>query len=149
MLRTVGAVVLGYLTMAVLLGGLFHLMFTGMGSDRAFRPGSYEASDVWIWCSFALGLLAAIIGGWVCAAVGKSWNAVLALAVVVILLGLLLAIPILAGLQGEPQARTGDVSNMEAMMKARTPGWVALLNPVIGAAGVILGGRVRLAKAGG
>jgi hypothetical protein len=142
-LRTVGAVVLGYLAMAVLLGGVFHLMFIGMGSDRAFRPGSYEASDVWIWCSFAVGLLAAVVGGWVCAAVGKSRNAVLALAAVVILLGLLMAVPILAGLQGESQARAGDVSNMDAMMKARTPGWVALLNPVVGAAGVILGGRLR------
>jgi len=28
-------------------------------------------------------------------------------------------------------------------MRARTPGWVALLNPVIGAAGVLLGARLR------
>jgi hypothetical protein len=148
MVRVIGAVVLGYLTTAVLVFGLFTLAYLAMGADGAFRPGSYEPSDAWVWTSFALGLLAAVTGGMVCAAVGRSWNATLALAAVVVVLGLLSAVPVLTGAQGEPEARAGAVPNMEAMMKARTPAWVALLNPVVGAAGVVLGGRLRRPAAG-
>jgi hypothetical protein len=143
MLRTIGGVVLGYVTMAVLVFGLLTLAYLGLGADRAFRPSSYEPSDTWIVTMFAIGLLAAIVGGMVCAAVGRSRTAVLALAVVVVLLGVLSAIPVLMGVQGESQARTGDVSNLDAMMKARTPAWVALANVAVGVAGVVLGGRLR------
>jgi hypothetical protein len=40
----------------------------------------------------------------------------------------------------------GAVANMEAMQKARTPGWVALMNPLIGAVGVMVGAGLRQAR---
>ncbi len=35
---------------------------------------------------------------------------------------------------------------MEAMQNARTPVWVALLNPLVGAAGVFWGARLRRSR---
>jgi hypothetical protein len=46
-------------------------------------------------------------------------------------------------------ARTSDVSNMEAMQKAKEPAGVALTNPLLGAAGVLVGGRLRRKRAAG
>jgi hypothetical protein len=68
---------------------------------------------------------------------GPKW-----LAVLVLVLGLAFAIPVL---QQAPvtEPRTASVGNMEAMGKARQPPWAALLNPVIGVIGVLVGGRRR------
>ncbi len=41
---------------------------------------------------------------------------------------------------GEP---TADVSNLEAMQNAVQPLWVAILNPVLGVVGVLLGAGLR------
>ena len=42
---------------------------------------------------------------------------------------------------GAVAPRTGEVGNIEAMQSARTPLVVLLLNPLIGAVGVLVGGR--------
>jgi hypothetical protein len=39
--------------------------------------------------------------------------------------------------------RDVSVGNMEAMMNARQPAWIALLNHLIGAVGVMLGSRKK------
>jgi len=59
---------------------------------------------------------------------------------VVIVLGLALAIPTVTQREGLAP-RPATVGNMEAMQQARTPPWVAFLNPLVGALGVLLGGR--------
>jgi hypothetical protein len=142
MARTIGAVILGYLVMAALIFATFTAAYLAMGADAAFRPGTYEPSSLWIVVSFILGFAAAVAGGWVCAAVGREGRAVSILAVVVLLLGIALAMPALRRTPtSEP--RLGNVSNMEAMTKAQMPGWIALLNPLVGAAGVLIGGRLR------
>jgi hypothetical protein len=46
---------------------------------------------------------------------------------------------------GRPlEPRGADVGRFEAMEKARQPGWLALLDPLIGASGVLLGRRLTL-----
>ena len=145
MLRAVGGVILGYLTMAVLMFVLFTVAYLAMGADEAFRPGGYEVSPLWVWTSVVLGLVAAVAGGVVCAAVSRLPKPPLVLAVVVLVLGVLSAIPVLTASAGEQKARTGDVSNMDAMMKARQPAWAALMYPVLSAAGILAGARLRRA----
>lgn len=44
---------------------------------------------------------------------------------------------------GRPQVREASAGNLEAMTNARQPGWVAVLNPIIGAIGVMLGARLK------
>lgn len=145
MIRNIGAVILGYIAMALLIFLTFSAAYLLMGASGAFNPGTYEVSGLWLAASFVLGLMAAVGGGYVCAAVAGRSRAPLALAVLVLVIGLLAAIPELkAASDGvAPPPRTGAVSNMEAMQNAVLPVWIALLNPLVGAAGVLLGARIR------
>lgn len=45
---------------------------------------------------------------------------------------------------GAPEAvRDGSLSNMEAMMQARQPVWMSILNPILGVVGVLVGSRLK------
>ena len=93
---------------------------------------------------FGVILVTAIIGGLICAAIAKGGKAPLALAAVVLVLGLGLAILSTALRPADTnEVRTGDVPNMVAMSKARHPAWVVFLGPVIAAVGVVIGGKLR------
>lgn len=142
MLRAIGAVVLGYIVMVVVVFATFTGAYFAMGADGAFKPGSYDVSGLWLVASFVLGIVAAVAGGFVAAAIARGGKAPMVLAGIVLVLGLLSAIPVL--MSDEPPAvREGTVGNIEAMQNARQPGWVALLNPFVGALGVVIGARLK------
>ena len=142
-MRTIASVLLGYVAMAAVVFGGLTLAYLALGPGRAFRPGSYDVSALWIVLSIAIGFGAAVLGGWIARRVGRNDTAPRALAGVVLVLGLLLALPALLG-TAEPQGvRPDDLASMDAMRQARTPLWIMLLNPVIGAVGVLLGGSGR------
>ena len=65
--RAILSVVVGYVAMFaaifLTLSGLCLLL----GQDLSFQPGSYEPSLLWTAVSFALGVGAAVLGGYVCA----------------------------------------------------------------------------------
>ena len=89
-------------------------------------------------------LVTAIIGGLICAVIAKGGKAPLALAAVVLVLGLGLAFLSTAMRPADThEVRTGNVPNMEAMSKARHPVWVVFLGPFIGAVGVVIGGKLK------
>ncbi|HZI17080.1 MAG TPA: hypothetical protein VEY09_00655 [Pyrinomonadaceae bacterium] len=142
MARSVLGVIAGYLAMVLLVFLTFSGAYLLMGAEGAFRPASYEVSGLWLATSFVLSLLAATAGGYVCAAVSRRDVAPVVMAGVVLVFGLMAAGQSMrAG--GESPARTGDVPNLAAAQQARTPPWVALLNPLVGAAGVLAGARLR------
>ena len=143
MLRIIGGVIVGYLSMFVVVFISLTAAYLGMGADRAFKPGLYEVTGLWLAVMFVVSIVAALVGGKVCAVIAKSSKAVFALAGLVLVLGLLSAIPTLTAPTGEPKPRTADVPNAEAMMSAKQPVWVALLMPVIGVVGTLAGGRVK------
>jgi hypothetical protein len=145
MIRNIGGVILGYIVMALLIFLTFSAAYLLMGANSAFKSGTYEVSGFWVAVSFALGLIAAVVGGYVCASVARGSRAPLALAVLVLVVGLLAAIPELRAANdgGALAARPNEVSNMEAMQNAVQPIWIALLNPFVGAAGVLIGARLR------
>ena len=140
--RVIGGVVVGYLVMFAIVFVTFSIAFVSMGTDKAFKPGSYDVSGLWIAVSFVLGLVAAIVGGLVCALIAPGTKAPVALAALVLVLGLLMAVPVLTA-KTEPKVRTGKVGNMEAMQNAAQPAWIALLNPVVGAVGALAGAQLR------
>jgi hypothetical protein len=147
MWRTIGAVVVGYLVMFVFVFVSFTIAFLVMGTEGAFKGGSYDVSTLWIVVSFVLGFIAALLGGQVCAMIAKSPNAPWALAVVLLLLGLAMAWPTLAPPDdGQPTTRGAEVTSMEAMQRAKQPPAVAFVNPFIGAIGVLLGGRLKSSR---
>jgi hypothetical protein len=142
MARSVLGVIAGYLVMFLLVFASFSGAYLVMGAEAAFRPDSYEVSGLWLVTSLVLGLLAAVAGGYVCAAVSRRDLAPVILAGVVLVFGMIAAFQALTA-SGEGPARAGDVPNLAAAAQARTPPWVALLNPLVGAAGVLAGARLR------
>jgi hypothetical protein len=142
MLRAIVGGIIGYLVMALAVFVGFSAAYLALGADWAFQPGSYDASGQWIILSLALGLVAAIVGGWICTAITDRPRPARVLAGIVLVLGLFMAVPTFMPAQS-PGPRTGDVPMMDAMQRARTPAWLAVINPFIGAAGILIGGRKR------
>ncbi|NNG17234.1 MAG: hypothetical protein HKM89_12210 [Gemmatimonadales bacterium] len=142
--KVIGSVVLGYVVMVIVVFVLMSLVWMVMGASGAFQPGSWDVSAGWIVGSIIVGLVAAIIGGYVCALVAKDPRGPKALVVVVVILGIVFAIPVLtSGAEAPTIARTETISMMDAMQNAQQPVWIALLNPILGAIGVLIGARLR------
>lgn len=140
--RSILGVVAGYVVMSILVIVTLTGAYLALGAERAFQPASFEVTGFWIIISTVLSFVAAMAGGLIAAMLGKGTRAPMFLAVVVVVLGVILAIPTLdAPEPGGP--RTGEIRNFDAMMSAEQPSFVAFLNPVIGAVGVLVGGRMR------
>ena len=130
--------------MFVLVFLTFTCVFLLMGTEWSFKPNSFDASNRWIVMSLIANLIIGIIGGLVCATIAKGGKAPTILALVVFVLGLLLAIPSLMAQRAHASlVRTGAVTQTEAMQKAREPIWVPFTFPIIGAVGVLIGGKLK------
>jgi hypothetical protein len=144
MARKVLGVIVGYVVMFILQVAAFMTIYTLVGPNWSFKPASYQASTRWTVMQFVVVFVTAAVAGLICAIIAKGGKAPLALAAVVLVLGFLLAI---LGTALRPadthEVRTGNVPNMEAMSKARHPTWVVFLGPVIGAVGVVIGGKLK------
>ncbi|HKS26399.1 MAG TPA: hypothetical protein VJS44_01205 [Pyrinomonadaceae bacterium] len=146
MLRNIGGVIVGYVLMALIIFLTFTIAYLLMGANNAFEPNTYQVSNLWLVTSFLLAFGAAMMGGYACAAIaGARSRAPIALAVLVIVIGVLAAVPTLraANAGRDRLTRPAEVSNMEAMQNAVQPGWIAVLNPIIGAGAILLGASLR------
>ena len=142
MVRAILSVIAGYVALFVVVMATFMVAVPALGTERVLAPGTYFPSPLWLVVSFALGLLAAIVGGWVCALIARAPKPPVALAVLVVVLGLVSAVFQMVSPDERPTVREGEVSMAEAMQNARQPAWVAFLNPLVGAAGVLFGARL-------
>jgi hypothetical protein len=142
MLRSILGGIAGYVVMFILIFVMFTALYLALGADRAFTPGTYQVSVLWIAVSTVLGTIAAIAGGYMAALVGKGMTAVKVLAGIILVMGLI-TVAMVAMTPAPTDARTADVPNVEAMTKAQTPVWIAILNPIIGIVGAMIGGRMR------
>ena len=145
MVRAVFGIICGYIVMAVVVTAGLSTAFMGMGPAGVFQADTYDLSTKYVLVRFGVTFLAAILGGYACAAISKLSKPPLVLACLILVFGILLAIPILmTSGQDVPVIREGEVGNFfDVMQHGRTPIWIALLNPLIGAAGVMAGGRLR------
>ncbi len=139
--RAIAAVVSGYVTMFAFVFISLSIAYLVMGPERSFLPGSYAVSTNWALVSLVLSFVAALCGGWVCGKVATTRKPVVILASIVVVLGLAMAIPTLQAPDPSTLVRSGDVGNFEAFSKVRSPAWVSVLTPLLGAVGVLLGGR--------
>jgi hypothetical protein len=140
MLWKILGVVLGYILIAVLTFMTFSAFYLAIGADRAYNPGTYDVSPLWIAVSALLTLLAGLAGGYVCKSVSGDKGTVVILAGIV--LGLGIAVASLQAVTKKPstEVRTSAVSNYEAMKKPQQPVWYLFASPIISAAGIIIGG---------
>ena len=139
--RAILGVILGYAAMFVVVAASFTALQLGMGTERVFRPGSYEASSLFLACAVVLSLIAAVVGGLVCAAIARRVGPTRALAVVVLVLGVLNAVMNMN--KPLPGPRVGDITPFEAAQKATQPAWYLWSLPVIGAAGCLIGAGLK------
>ena len=139
MKRFTASVIAGYLTMFALVFATILAAYTAVGAEGAFKPGSYDVTAGWLLGTSALGLGAALAGGFVCARIARRGSrAPAALAGMTLILGLAMAVPVLAA-DEPPALRPPEATALCAMRDARTPPVASLLNPVIGAIGVMGG----------
>src|SRR6266581_3952771 len=144
MLRSVLGVIIGYIVMFILNVAAFMTIYTIVGANWSFKPGSYQASTRWTVMQFAVVLVTAIIAGLICAVIAKGGKAPLALAVVVLVLGFLLAIPsVIKHKNNANLVRVGNVSSAEAARLAYWPVWTPFAFPIVGAIGVLIGGKLK------
>ncbi len=147
MWRNVGAVILGYVVMFAVAFAAFSIAFLIVGTNGAFEAGSYDVTVLWLIISFVLGLIVAVAGGYTCATVAKGSKAPLALVGLVLVVGALMAVPVLtASDDSQPERRDADVRTFDAMQKGIQPPWVSLVNPFLGAVGVLVGARLKTGR---
>lgn len=146
--RVIGAVIGGYVVMFIWVFALSTAAWFGLGPSGAFLPGSWEPSVLWLAINIVVGLTGGIAGGYSCALIAKGdHRGPKGLIGLVVVLGILFAIPVIMGPAVEPGPRPDSLAMTDAMMKIRMPIWIALLNPVLGAVGVLLGAGFRRSSA--
>ena len=143
LVKNILAAVLGYVVMFVVSFPLFTLMWTLLGADGSFLPGSWQVSSAWAASSIVLGMTVAIAGGFSCSKLAATGQGV------GILIGLVIALAILAAMPDAataPAVRPADITMFDAMVSAEQPAWIMWLNPVIGVIAVLLGAKLEASR---
>jgi hypothetical protein len=144
MARTVIGIIVGYIVMFILNFMCFVTLFAVVGPEKAFKPASYLASNHWIAMSAACIFVTGIIAGLICAAIAKGGKAPLGLALAVIVIGVLLAIPAMMKARANANlTRPATISQMEAAQRAYWPIWTPFAFPFVSAIGVLIGGKLK------
>jgi|CXWL01.1.fsa_nt_gi hypothetical protein len=142
--RSILSVLAGYAVMFVIIMLGLSAGYLTLGADRAFQPSTYDVTATWLVLWFVVSLVAALGGGAVARLVAKGGPGVRWLAIVVLVLGVICAY-LDRNKERVPNLRPAEltVSNSDAAERARQPAWVLWVTPLVGAAGVLLGGRRR------
>lgn len=141
MLRSILAVIASYVTMVVLIMASFTALWFGLGPDRLLKPGEWNGNLLICIAAPSITLAAGLFGGWLCARIARARKPVIALAAVVLVLGLTTAYFVLQ--KPFPTGpREPGLTTLQALEKGREPTWVAIFNPIGGAAAVLIGGLV-------
>lgn len=138
--RAIGGAVLGYIVMFVIVFCGLTLAWMLLGADGAFQPGVFDVSMTWIAVSIVVAIIAALTGGKVARFVAKTPLGPQVLAGLVIILGIVATISAMT-MEPAVATRAGDMPMMEAIAQARTPMWMMIVNPIIGAFGALIGGN--------
>jgi hypothetical protein len=142
----VAAIVIGYFTVAAITVAATGVSWQVLGPEGALREGSTVASTGWSLLSCFSGLLAAVCAGFVASRIGRHPKdlPVWGLALFLLLFGLSYAV-VMSG-QAEKLLPAGrdlaELTFQEAGQVASNPVWYLFLIPIVGALGVLLGGRL-------
>ena len=144
-MRTVLAVIAGYAVMVIFVMTAFTLAYMAGGADFAFRSGTLDVTVGWLLMATLCNFVAACLGGWIASVIAREKGAVAvkALAGVLLVLGMAIAVWNLMADRPAPSKAIAQLSSSEAAKYARQPSWYEFLIPLIGAAGVLIGGRGR------
>lgn len=142
MIRNVLSVIVGYAAMvAMVLLGLA-TAYTILGADGAFEPRLYLVTTTWLIVAWIVYVMAAIVAGIICKAIARTTVTPFAFALIVCVVGFALAIAAMTAGDTSSASRQGDVAMFDAMMNAKQPLLFYFVNPVIAAAGILIGGAL-------
>jgi len=133
--------IVGYVVISLFFFAVFAGVYFALGVERIFQPDSYEVSALWLVLSAAISLGGAILGGYVCAAISRNKRTCELFAAIVLIILIVFCIPKMR--DRTPNWRAGDVPFMDAMRLTQMPLWMHMLNPVLGAVGVLVGARMK------
>ena len=142
--RVVGAVIAGYVAMMIVIFAVSTGMWLLLGPSGAFQAGSWRTSAVWVLLSAVCALIAAVPASRLAALIAQGdRRALQGLVLLILVLGLVFAIPVITRTQGTIVGRPAVVSMQDAMSHAAQPVWLALLLPLLGAVGAVIGWKHR------
>ncbi|MGQ0628944.1 MAG: hypothetical protein ACT4PL_12700 [Phycisphaerales bacterium] len=142
MMRAVLSVILAYLAMVVVVMIGNSAAYFALGVDRVFEPGNFTPTMWWIGATIVVGMVSALVGGVVCAAIAKKPTPPKVLAVLVLVLACLGGVAqMLLPQQAEQPVREPGVSMIEAASKTHAPVWYNFAIGVIGFVGVMIGSQ--------
>jgi MFS family permease len=144
MLKAILAVIVGYIAMVLVIILCFTGLQLGLGTERVFEPGTYNASMLFNSVALGVAFIAAVIGGIVAGAIAPRMGPAKVLAATVLVLGLLSGWSNFN--KADPGPRAGDITPFEAASKAKQPNWYAFTIPILGAAGVLVGASLITRK---
>ncbi len=142
--RAIASVIVGYVVMALFVFVSFTLAYVLMGADRAYQPGVYDVSMLWIVIAIVLTVVAAIVGGYVAASIAKTSTPIKVLIGLVLVLGFVSVFMAQGGADADrPTVRDTNPTVWEAMSASRQPMWIALLNPLLAVGGILYGASLK------
>lgn len=143
LVRNILGIAAGYIAVTALSFFSSNFLFYVLGANASFDPGTFKVNTTWLILFMLSGLVASIIGGWVCMRIVKNQKVVTVLAGIVLILGLVLSIPELTESDAERnQLREGNVPTMIAMENAKLPRKALVINPFIAVIGIMIGAGI-------
>jgi hypothetical protein len=146
MLRNIAAIVVGYLTAAVFVAVALSLVWMRTGAAWAYEPGTTRVTTNWLMIHIPIILVGTFLGGFLAAAIAKRRDVVRVLATIFFVLDMVLAILHATMTRPVPLKSPSQFTIAEAANYAIQPIWYDFAIPFAAAAGVLLGGSVRLRK---
>jgi hypothetical protein len=143
MLRSILAIIASYAAMFILFMAIFFGCYFALGVERVFQPDSYEVSTLWVILTLVIAFLVTMFAGYLCAAISQSWRTCQVFALIVFLLALWQCFQGMRRDSEGPNVRAGDVTYLEAIGHVVSPKWLHIVNPIVSAAGVLLGARMK------
>lgn len=138
MVRTILAVIAGYVTLAILVMLAFSVAVAA--PDFAFQPQSTSVTPAWLVYASVASVVAAAAGGAVAAWIGRGPRPAYILAGLMLVFGIVEAIR--NSKKAPPNASPDQLAAMSVMDKAQVavqPVWYSWSLPLLGAAGVLAG----------
>ena len=142
MLRSVLAAAAGYVTMAVTVFVSLAAAYSILGPEFVFQGTSRVATTQWALLSSLLAFLAALGGGFVAGRVGKTSQSFLILVGIILVSGVAFAV---SGMMSRADLivdmNSSEWSFVQASRKEIHSPWFYFILPLVGALGVLWGGR--------
>mgnify|MGYP001160172618 CR=1 FL=1 len=140
--RVIVGVIVGFVvTVILILAGFFASLF-GLGLNFILEPDAYVATPTWSVLSLIIGLVCATSGGIACALIARKSIAIKILAAIWLVMGGITAGTAIMSDRFDPGPRPPNEPALAAAGKLSEPRWVTIANPIVGFAGVMIGGRI-------